>query len=143
MDAQAAIDWLASNPLTYGMLTLAGQLWLNERFKRADAKREVARLETTTKREAEAEWRERIERRMSSQDGKIDALVVAQASTMRSDIIHKCHRYLDDLGCAGTEEKEALNAQWRDYCNLCRAHDIENNFVDELVRQVMRLPNRQ
>lgn len=140
MDPQQIVAWLA--PIAASLATFAGQRALTSRFEKADEKREMARLETSEKRAAEAEWRERIESRMDTQDGKIDALVVAQASTMRSDVIHKCHRYLDDLGCASTAEKQALNSQWRDYSHLCETHDIENSFVDGLVEQVMALPSR-
>lgn len=140
MDPHQIVAWAA--PVAATLVTAAGQLALNSRFKQADERREMARLETTEKRAAEAEWRERIESRMNTQDGKIDALVVAQASTMRSDVLHKIHRYMDDLGCASTEEKQALYAQWRDYKSLCDTHNIKNEFVDGLVEQVMNLPNR-
>lgn len=124
------------------LVTCAGQLALNRLFRQADEKRDAARFEDAEKDAEKERWRNRIDKRMDEQDSKIGALVVAQASTMRSDVIHKCHRYLDDLGCASTAEKQALNAQWRDYSHLCDTHGIDNNFVDSLVEQVMALPSR-
>lgn len=61
---------------------------------------------------------------------------------MRSDIVHKCHRYLDDLGKASTEEKDALKAEHDEYSAVCAANEITNNFVDMMVQRVMELPER-
>lgn len=117
--------------------------------KSADAKRDKAKAETEAKRKAEAEWREQMERRMDAferlleaQDGKIDSVLKSQLTNMRSDIVHKAHRYLDDLGCASTDEKNAFDAQYKEYCGLCEAYDIENEFVTHLYEQVMALPGR-
>lgn len=132
--------WLA--PIAAGFLTLAGQLWLNQRFKRADEKRDQARADTDAKRAAEAEWRECVVERLDKQDERIDTILTAQCSQMRSDILHKAHRYIDDLGCASTEEKEALWAEWEDYSAICDANNITNHFIDKLANQVMTLPNR-
>lgn len=132
--------WLA--PIAAGFLTLAGQLWLNQRFKRADEKRDQARADTDAKRAAEAEWRECVVSRLDKQDERIDTILTAQCSQIRSDILHKAHRYIDDLGCASTEEKEALWAEWEDYSAICDANNITNHFIDKLANQVMTLPNR-
>ena len=121
---------------------LAGQLWLNARFKSAEDKRDAARAETDAKRAAEAEWRDCMVRRLDVQDQRIDTILTAQCSQMRSDIIHKCHRYLDDLGRASTEEKDALKAEHEEYSAVCKANGIVNNFVDLMVRRVMELPER-
>ena len=61
---------------------------------------------------------------------------------MRSDLIHRAHRYIDDLGCASTEEKNVFWAQYEDYQRLCKANDIENHFIDQLASRVMELPDR-
>ena len=66
-----------------------------------------------------------------------------QTTQMRSDLVHKAHRYIDDLGCASTEEKDAFHQQYEDYCAICDAHGIENSFVDRMAQQVMALPSRQ
>lgn len=135
------IAWLA--PIAATLVTLAGQLWLNDRFKQADVKRDAARAETDAKRKAEAEWRENIVKRLDGQDERIDTILTAQCSQMRSDIIHKCHRYLDDLGRASTEEKNALKAEHEEYSAVCAANEITNNFVDMMVQRVMDLPERE
>lgn len=142
MQIKELVDWLAANPLTLGLLTLAGQLWLNQRFKMADEKRDSARADTEAKRAAEAEWRECVVTRLDKQDERIDTILTAQCSQMRSDIVHKCHRYLDDLGCASIEEKDALKAEHEEYSAVCSANGIVNNFVDMMVQRVMELPER-
>lgn len=132
--------WLA--PIAAGLLTLAGQLWLNDRFKRADEKRDQARADTDAKRAAEAEWRECVVSRLDKQDERIDTILTAQCSQMRSDLIHRAHRYVDDLGCASTEEKQSFWAEYEDYMRICDANNIVNHFIDNLAKQVMALPNR-
>jgi hypothetical protein len=124
------------------LLLLLGQLWLNQRFKVADERREEARAETTEKRAAEAQWRERMAKRLDQQDERIGTILAAQCSQMRSDILHKAHRYVDDLGCASTEEKESLWAEYKDYSAICDANNITNHFADKMVNQVMQLPSR-
>ena len=56
MSMQGIITWMA--PIIAGLITCAGQLWLNQRFKRSDEVREDERKATNAKRAAEAEWRE-------------------------------------------------------------------------------------
>jgi hypothetical protein len=87
-------------------------------------------------------WRAGVDRRLDAQDGKIDTLLDLSCSQNRSDVVHKCHRYLDDLGCASSEEKQALWAQHEDYKKVCDANGIENHFVEQLVQRVMELPER-
>lgn len=135
------ISWLA--PILSTLIVCAGQLALNSRFKRADEKRDAARDETEKKRRAESEWRDRIEERLDGQDEKIMSMLKSQVTQMRSDVIHRTHRYLDDLGMASTEEKDAFWAEYEEYCELCEQYGIENNFVDELAQRVMALPERE
>ena len=118
--------------------------------KSADAKRDKAKADTEAKRKAEAEWREQMEKRMDSferlleaQDGKIDSVLKSQLTNTRSDIVHKAHRYLDDLGCASTDEKDSFDAQYKEYAALCEAYGIENDFVVHLYERVMALPERE
>ena len=61
---------------------------------------------------------------------------------MRSDIIHKVHRYLDDLGMASVEEKQALKEQHKEYGHFCKINGIENDFLDDMIKRVMNLPER-
>lgn len=134
------ITWAA--PIAAALLTCAGQLWLNNRFKRADEKRDQARADTDAKRRAEAEWREDVEQRLCAQDEKLAVVLRGQTTQMRSDLTHKIHRYMDDLGCASMEEKDSLEDEYKVYCAICEQYDFENDFVAELMSQVMRLPNR-
>lgn len=138
MDLTTVLD-----KLLLPLALLAGQLWLNARFKSAEDKRDAARADTDAKRRAEAEWRKGITSRLDEQDERIATILQAQCSQMRSDIIHKCHRYLDDLGKASTEEKEALKTEHDEYSAMCAANDIVNNFVDLMVQRVMDLPERE
>jgi hypothetical protein len=135
------IAWLA--PIAATLVTLAGQLWLNGRFKRADEKRDAARAETDAKRKAEAEWRDSVTQRLDDMEDKLNRSVLQQTVQIRSDIIHKCHRYLDDLGRASSEEKETLSDAYEQYCKFCADLDIENDFINMMVARVMELPERE
>lgn len=134
------VIWLA--PICAALLTCAGQLWLSGKFKESEAKRDRDRAETQAKRDAEAEWRIEVSRRIEEQDDKIRAILKAQVTQMRSDALHRAHRYLDDLGCASTEEKSAFWAEYEEYCELCEKYGIENSLVDNLAHRVMELPER-
>lgn len=130
-------------------LVALGQRKLNMRMDEGEAKRNQARADTDAKREAEAKWREDMERRMDEFEAKLaemsdktDATLRGQLTQMRSDTVHKAHRYLDDLGCASTDEKQAFDAEYQEYARLCDAYGIENEFVENLHRQVMVLPGR-
>lgn len=143
----AFVGWLA--PIVATLVTLAGQLWLNQRFKRADEKRDQARAETDAKRRAEQEWRDAMERRMdeferllAEQCANTSLTLRNQITQMRSDLVHKTHRYLDDLGCASADEKNAYDSEYKEYMQLCEAADIENSFIEQLHEQVMALPGR-
>lgn len=116
-------------------LVALGQRKLNQRMDEGQAK-------TDAKRAAEAEWREHVVTRLDQQDERIDTVLTAQCSQMRSDLIHRAHRYIDDLGCAGTEEKQSFWAEYEDYMRVCDANSIVNHFIDNLAKQVMALPNR-
>lgn len=135
------LGWAA--PIASTVIVTALTAQIKARQDEAERKRDEAQAETDAKRRAEAEWRERISERLDDQDKKIGMLMSAQCSQIRSDIIHKCHRYLDDLGMAGVEEKQSLHAEYEDYQRLCAESDVENHFVDQLVTRVMALPERE
>jgi len=163
------ISWLA--PILSTIIITAATASINAQAKKHERVAEERHQETEKKRKQEAEWRNGVDRlmqeqgdalksvandrddwyawraemiaQMQAQDERIDTILQAQCTQMRSDIIHKCHRYLDDLGRASTEEKEALNAEHEDYSAMCAANDIVNNFVDKLVERVMQLPERE
>lgn len=124
------------------MLVAVGQRRINLRMDEGERKRLEAQQRTEEKRKAEAEWRERVERKIDEQDSRIDTVLTAQCTLMRTDLVHKAHRYVDDLGCAGVEEKQAFWAEYEEYQQICSANEIVNHFVDHLVRQVMDLPDR-
>lgn len=140
MDAQPLVTWAA--PIVAALATCAGQLALNARFKMADEKRDSARAETQAKRDAEAAWRDSVEARLTEQDGKIDAVLRGQTTQMRSDLVHRAHRYIDDLHAASTDEKQAFWAEYEDYVAICEANGITNSFIDNIAQQVMELPKR-
>lgn len=134
------IAWAA--PIVSAIIVTAATASINSHIKRRDQVADERHAETEAKRKAEAEWREDVTKRLGEQDERIATILQAQCSQMRSDIIHKCHRYLDDLGKASTEEKEALKAEHEEYSAMCEANDIVNNFVDLMVQRVMELPER-
>lgn len=107
--------------------------------RRMDESKQDAEKEASERRA----WRASVDEKLSEQDGKIDTLLDLSCSQNRSDVVHKCHRYLDDLGCASSEEKAALWAQHEDYKRICDANGIENHFVEQLVQRVMELPERE
>ena len=130
-------------------LVALGQRKLNQRMDEGEARRNDAKADTDAKRAAEAQWRADTDQRMAdfeqalaSQNRSIGLVLRGQITQMRSDIIHKAHRYLDDLGCASTEEKDAFNAEYEEYRMLCETADVDNDFVDTLHQQVMELPGR-
>lgn len=163
------IAWAA--PIVSTIIITAATASINAQAKKHERVAEERHQETEKKRKAEAEWRVDVDRlmqeqgealksvasdrddwytwraemiaQMQAQDERIDAILKAQCSQTRSDIIHKCHRYLDDLGKASTEEKEALKAEHDEYSDMCEANDIVNNFVDLMVQRVMELPERE
>lgn len=134
------LAWIA--PIASTVIITIATAQINARIAEGERKRDEARAETEEKRLVEAQWREVINDRIAKQDEKIDVLISAQCTQMRSDLIHRAHRYVDDMGCAGTEEKDAFWAEYEDYVSICNAHGITNNFIDNLAMQVMSLPNR-
>ena len=159
------IGWLA--PILSTLIVTALTAQINARSKIADEKRDEARAEAAMQREKQAEWqrsvdeklqahedfiaerddwfewRRRIERDFAEQNSRTAVILELQCSQIRSDLIHRSHRYIDDLGCASTEEKDAFWAQYEDYQRICEANGIENHFIDRLAAQVMALPTRE
>ena len=120
----------------------ASQLQMNAKFKLWDTRREQANEAKTRRHREEKEWRESVTQRLKDNTEKIGLVLSLTIENTRSDLIHKGHRYIDDLGMASTEEKESFHKQYTDYCAICEAAGIENDFIDQLVQQVMALPNR-
>lgn len=163
IDILQLIHW---DTVVTGLMS-ASIIWL---IKKGEQKRDEARKEAEASHAAEAEWRAtiestldkqaddlkviaddrdnwvtwraEIEARLDGQDDKIASILKGQCTQMRSDLIHRAHRYIDDLGCASTDEKNAFDEEYKDYCELCEAYGIKNNFVDHLAQQVMELPGR-
>lgn len=124
------------------MLVAVGQRKLNLRMDEEERNRNEARVKTEEKRRLEAEWRESVDARLKEQDDVIKTILSAQCTQMRSDITHRIHRYVDDLGCASSEEKQSLYSEYEEYCEICRRYGITNHFVDQMMKQVMALPDR-
>lgn len=128
--------------LVFPLLLLIGQALVALGQRKISQRMDEGQAKTDAKRAAEAEWREHVVTRLDQQDGRIDTILTAQCSQMRSDLIHRAHRYIDDLGCAGTEEKQSFWAEYEDYMRICDANNVVNHFIDNLAKQVMALPNR-
>ena len=137
----AVIAWLA--PIFSAIIVTAATTSINAKVAKGQRTADERHAETEAKRRAEAEWREGVTARLDEQDRRIDTVLTLQCSQTRSDILHKCHRYLDDIGKASTEEKQALKAEHREYAEICKANGIENEFIDLLVERVMQLPERE
>jgi len=135
------IGWLA--PILSTIIITAATASINAHIKRRDKVADERHAETEAKRKTEAEWREGVTKRLDDIEDKLGRSISQQASQTRSDIVHKCHRYLDDLGRASTEEKEALADEHKQYSRFCDDLGIDNNFIDELVARVMDLPERE
>jgi hypothetical protein len=129
--------------LVFPLLLLIGQTLVALGQRKISQHMDEGQAKTDAKRVAEAEWREHVVTRLDQQDERIDTILTAQCSQMRSDLIHRAHRYIDDLGCAGTEEKQSFWAEYEDYMRICDASNIVNHFIDNLAKQVMALPNRE
>ena len=163
------IGWLA--PILSTIIITAATASINSHMKRHDELAAERHAETEKKRKADAEWRETVDKLlaeqaealkhvaddrvdwyawreeivklMDAQDERIMSVLKGQCTQMRSDVVHRAHRYLDDLGMASTEEKDAFWAEYQEYCLLCKQYGIENSFVDELAQRVMALPGRE
>lgn len=168
MDITPIITWLA--PIISTIIITAASASINAQFAKAQRTADERHAETDAKRKIEEEWRDKIDAlieeqgralksvaedriewyswrekiidRMDDQDAITMVMLKAQCTQMRSDVIHRAHRYLDDLGCASTEEKDAFWAEYQEYCDMCEKYGIDNKFVDELARRVMDLPER-
>ena len=126
--------WLA--PIAATLVTLAGQLWLNGKFKRADEKRDQARAETQAKRNAEAEWRGRIEASVTDLKKEIGQSKDAQQSTMRQSLIHSYEKYVT-RGWLTTEELSA----WLDMHDKYSAMGF-NGLIDTYRERIVQLEIR-
>ena len=129
--------------LVFPLLLLIGQTLVALGQRKISQRMDEGQAKTDEKRAKEAEWRDSIDKRLTDIEDKQDRSIAAQAAQTRSDIVHKCHRYLDDLGRASTEEKQALKEEHEQYAQFCEDLDLENNFIDIMVQRVMELPERE
>lgn len=127
------ITWLA--PILAALMTCAGQLWLNQRFKRADEKRDDARKSTEAKRAAEAEWRESVTNHMQKQDEHMALMTSSLQSTMRATLIHNAEKYFT-RGSITPEEQ----ASWCDMHDRYSAMGF-NGLIDTYRRKIDSLPH--
>lgn len=128
------VAWLA--PIAATFVTLAGQLWLNGRFKAADEKRDQARAETEAKRATEAEWRKRIEESVADLKKDVTQSKDAQQSTMRQSLIHSYEKYVT-RGWLTTEELSA----WLDMHDKYSAMGF-NGLIDTYRERIVQLEIR-
>lgn len=128
------LTWAApiASTLVVTWLTAIINKWMNESKK--DREREEAERR---------EWRKGVDARLEKQEKVMNSVLNLSCSNSRGDIVHKCHRYLDDLHCASHEEKQALKAQNEDYELVCKENKIQNDYVRQLVQRVMELPERE
>lgn len=140
MDATPIVQWVA--PVASTLIITAGTALINQRVKDSDRKADQRHEEAEAERKRRDAWREGISARLGKLEERVDMSHKAQCSQIRSDIVHRCHRYLDDLSCASTEEKNSLYESYRDYQRFCEQLNIENHFIDILVQRVMELPER-
>lgn len=138
---ESFVGWLA--PIVSTIIVAAATASINAKIASGERKRDAARAETEAKRAAEAEWRAEVDKRLSDIEEKMDRTILQQAMQIRSDIVHKCHRYLDDLHAASIEEKDVLADQHKQYSQFCKDLGIDNDFIDNLVAKVMELPDRE
>lgn len=114
---------------------LAGQLWLNASFKRAEGKRDAARADTDAKRAAEAEWRDAVTTHMQTQDAQMGLMTKALQSTMRADLIHTAEKYFT-RGTITPEEQDS----WCDMHDRYSAMGF-NGLIDSYRAKIDRLPH--
>lgn len=128
------LAWMA--PIAATLVTLTGQLWLNQRFKLADQKRDAARAETEAKRKAEAEWRKRMEESITDLKKEVTKSKDAQQSTMRQSLIHSYEKYVT-RGWLTTEELSA----WLDMHDKYSAMGF-NGLIDTYREHIVQLEIR-
>ena len=134
MDVQPFIAWLA--PIASTLAVAAGQLALNERFKKADEKRDEAREEADEMRRKEAEWRDEIEAKLDEQNEKLDNLTIGVQTTMRTDIIHLYEKYTT-RGWITPEERAAWHDLHSKYSSL-----NANGLIDSYSARIDMLPDK-
>ena len=129
--------------LIFPLILLIGQAMVALGQRKLTQQMDERQAKTDEERKRRSEWRDGVDKRLDAQDAKIATILKGQTTQMRSDIIHRAHRYIDDLGCASVDEKAAFWDEYKDYCMACEAYNITNSFVDNIARQVMELPDRQ
>lgn len=136
------IGWFA--PILSTIIITAATASINAHIKRHEQIAEERNAKTEEKRKAEAEWRERMERRMeeierymSEQDKKLDALTDATQTTMRTSMLHYIEKYLT-RGWITPEERASLIDMHNKYAAL-----NANGFIDGYMNRIAKLPDRE
>lgn len=130
MDVTTILD-----KLLLPLALLAGQLWLNAKFKSAEDKRDAARADTDAKRRAEAEWRDAVTTHMQRQDEHMAMMTSSLQSTMRATLIHNAEKYFS-RGSITPEEQ----ASWCDMHDRYSAMGF-NGLIDSYRAKIDRLPH--
>ena len=133
-------QWLTN--VTSAVVIAAASALIAVGQRRMERKMDAREAKAADEQARKDAWREGMSARTGRLERIIDTILTLQCSQVRADILHKCHRYLDDIGKASTEEKESLWAENEDYRAVCEAHGIENHYIDKLVERVMQLPER-
>lgn len=134
---QSAVTTIGS--IVVVVVTALTNQHMKERDRKADERHEEAEAE----RKRRDAWLEGMSARVAKLEEIVKVILELQCSQTRADIIHKCHRYNDDIGKASYEEKESLRAENDDYRAVCEENGIENHYIDRLVERVMELPERE
>lgn len=129
------LAWLG--PVLSALITSGGLAIINAKIAEGERKSDEARAETDAKRKAEAEWRERIERRVGEIDTKVCAINDATQTTMRATLLHQIEKYLT-RGWITPEERASIYDMHAKY-SLLNA----NGLIDGYMERVSQLPDKE
>lgn len=129
------LAWLG--PILSALITSGGLAIINAKIAAGERKSDEARAETEAKRKAEAEWRERIEKRIDDVDAKVCAINDATQTTMRATLLHQIEKYLT-RGWITPEERASIYDMHAKYSSL-----NANGLIDGYMERVSQLPDKE
>lgn len=132
--AGAFLAWLG--PILSALITSGGLAIINAKIAHSEKKRDIAKAETDAKRKAEAEWRDRMEKRIDEIDEKVSAINDATQTTMRATLLHQIEKYLT-RGWITPEERASIYDMHAKYSAL-----NANGLIDGYMERVSRLPDK-
>lgn len=83
------------------------------------------------------EWREATGKKLDEQDKKLDALTDATQTTMRTEILHYCNKFLE-RGWVTPEERASIDDMYTKYSSL-----NANGLIKGYMRKLDQLPDRE